>query len=104
MLEAGTKLGFQCFHHKTCFPIASETCENSLKPESWHLCSSRAYIVLILFQNRASGFYFYYLDGSRQKGNMIHHVKQLIIHTKDQLINFSSVKIKRRRGILHCFT
>ena len=20
MLEAGAKLGFQCFHHKTCFP------------------------------------------------------------------------------------
>ena len=57
----------------------------------------------MLFQNRASELYFYYLDGSRQKGNIIHHVKQLILSTGDQLVNLGWIKIKRRGGILHCF-
>lgn len=40
----------------------------------------------------------YYLDGSKQRGNMIHHVKQLIISTEDQLVNLGSVKIQRREA------
>lgn len=94
---------FQYFHHKTCFPVTSKTCKNSLHLGIWHPCRRGEQVGSILFQYRASGFYFYYPDGPTPRGNMIHHVKQLIISTEDQLASLGSVKFQRRGGILHCF-